>query len=394
MASLRKQNKRQTYYARIQWRDIFGRLKEKCIPLKTHLKSEALTRLSAVEKQENNIKEGLKFTFPWLNEDVVRTTIVRRTLQEAIDRYHLVKESNGILRSSIDRSKVGLKSLTNVIGKDIPVDSLNGDHIEEWATRWKNDHRPNTRACNRAKIVSFLNYCYKKKWINNKIEIDTINNTQTEKRLVNEETIKKIQKLPSSILDPHYLNAFYLYFTTGFRRAEPFDGELKKNYLVVTCETAKSKKSRKVKVSHQQKLIIIEMKDRYEEAVVKYKYKPRSVHDRYRRQFKKACRAVGVEGLKLHNLRNSYISLRIAVTGDIFAVSQEVGHASAKQTEEYALPPLLVADEFSSYKKLIEDRLRQDKMNKTFYEMLEDDFIVKSDLKEHGLKELHDPLPS
>ena len=33
-------------------------------------------------------------------------------------------------------------------------------------------------------------------------------------------------------------------------------------------------------------------------------------------------------------------------------------------------------------------------MNKTFYEMLEDDFIVKSDLKEHGLKELHDPLPS
>ena len=96
----------------------------------------------------------------------------------------------------------------------------------------------------------------------------------------------------------------------------------------------------------------------------------------------------------MHNLRNSYISLRIAVTGDIFAVSQEVGHASAKQTEEYALPPLLVADEFSSYKKLIEDRLRQDKMNKTFYEMLEDDFIVKSDLKEHGLKELHDPLPS
>ena len=105
-----------------------------------------------------------------------------------------------------------------------------------------------------------------------------------------------------------------------------------------------------------QRAIVIEMRNGYDEQIAKYGYKPRSIKMRYTKEFKKACRAIGVEDLHLHNLRNSYIVIRWAVTGDIKAVSEEVGHANIKQTMEYSkIPPEVIADDFPTYKKLIMD---------------------------------------
>ena len=61
-----------------------------------------------------------------------------------------------------------------------------------------------------------------------------------------------------------------------------------------------------------------------------------SIINRYGKEFKKACRAVGVKGKTLHNLRDTYAVRRWAITGDIKMVSDEIGHSSVVMTEKYA----------------------------------------------------------
>ena len=115
MATLRK--RQLSYYARIQWRDSNSVKKEKQIRLKTHLKSEALTRLHEVNKYEDDIKNGEDYTplFSWLRSNGGKTKIVRRTLQDAIDEYLIIKELRNQRKSTIDRSRVGLKSLSSLL---------------------------------------------------------------------------------------------------------------------------------------------------------------------------------------------------------------------------------------------------------------------------------------
>ena len=385
MATLRK--RRLKYYARIQWRDSSQSLKEKQIPLKTHLKSEALVRKAEVERYEDDIKNGEDYTveFAWLN-DGGKTKIKRRTVQEAIDEYHVVKDIRNQRKSTIERSKCGLKTLTNVVGKSRPVSTLNDDDIEDWG-KWCNSkgHSPNTQACNRAKIVAFLNHCYRKRWIRNEVYFPTIENTQKEIKYVNEFVFRDIMALDT--VAPHFKRAFFFYLSTGCRRSEPFSGEVLDNHLKIKCETAKSKTTRYVKLTPVMRATVLEMRARCDNQIAKYGYKQRSIEMRYGKEFKKACRAVGIEDLHLHNLRNSYIVIRWAVTGDIMAVSEEIGHANINQSMEYAkIPPMVIAEEFPIYKKIIVERLKHKESSNTFNKMLEGVNELKSGLKDTQLK--------
>ena len=127
MASIRK--RKRLYYARVTWREG-SQKKEKQIPLRTNLKSQALKRQTEVEKFEHIVKKGGDYSarFPWLKGGG-KTEIVRRTVQEAIDEYHVVKDIRNQRKSTIERSKVGLKTLTDVVGKTHPVGSLIDEDI-------------------------------------------------------------------------------------------------------------------------------------------------------------------------------------------------------------------------------------------------------------------------
>ena len=64
--------------------------------------------------------------------------------------------------------------------------------------------------------------------------------------------------------------------------------------------------------------------------------KPRHIINRYGKEFKKACRQLGIKGKTLHNLRDTYAVRRWAITGDIKMVADEIGHTSVVMTEKYA----------------------------------------------------------
>ena len=380
MATLRKL--RNSYYARIRWYENDYQ-QEESVPLRTHLKSEASVRLNEVERYEHIIKDGEDYSalFPWLKPEGGKTEIVRRTVQDAIDEHLTVKNIRNQRKSTIDRARVGLKSLTNVIGNSRPISSINDDDLEKWLMKCtEKGHSPNTMACNRAKIVDFLNHCYRKEWIKKEIYFPTIANTQKEIKCVNEDLFRDIQELES--VDTHFKRAFYFYISTGCRRAEPFNGEIIGNQLRVNRETSKSKSTRYVNLNPLQKEILIEMIERADFLKAKYGYKQRSIEMRYSKELKKACRELGVEDIHFHHLRNSYIIIRCAITGDIMAVSKEVGHASVTQTQRYAdIPAEVVMVWFPSWKKIIMERLKLKESSNTFNVMLND---VKQ--AENGLK--------
>ena len=229
MATLRK--RQLSYFARIQWRDSNSVKREKQIRLRTHLKSEALTRLHEVEKYEEDIKNGEDYTvlFRWLRNKGGKTKIVRRSLQQTIDEYHKFKEVSGIRSSTINRSEYSLRTLTDVVGCTMPVAKLKESHIIDWKEEWQYKHSPNTRQLNLNKIKAFLNYCYRKEYIK-------------------ESDLEKLFS-PNPEINPYFQRAFRFHVTTGCRLGEPFINELDGNWLVVKSENAKGKSKREVELT-------------------------------------------------------------------------------------------------------------------------------------------------
>ena len=378
MASLRKIGHK--YYARVRWYDDNDQQQEKTISLNTNLKSDALVSLKKVTKYEHIVKDGEDYSaiFRWEDDDNTETQIVRRTVQDAIDKYLTFKEFRNQRKSTIDRSRVGLKSLTNTLTKNRAVSTLNDDDIEKWFKKCtEKGHSPNTLACNRAKIVAFFNHCYRKEWIKKEIYFPSIENTQKEIKCVNEDLFKNIMELDS--VNEHFKRSFYFFISTGCRRAEPFKSEIIGNQLRITCDTSKSKTTRVVNLNPRQMEILIEMRERADFQRAKYGYKQRSIEMRYSKELKKACRELGVEDIHFHHLRNSYIIIRCAITGDIMAVSKEVGHANVQQTQRYAdIPAEVVMVWFPSWKKIIMERLKLKESSNTFNVMLNDVNTAKS----------------
>ena len=206
-----------------------------------------------------------------------------------------------------------------------------------------------------------------------------------------EELFRNIQELES--VDTHFKRAFYFYISTGCRRAEPFNGEIIGNQLRVNRETSKSKSTRYVNLNPNQKEILIEMIERADFLKAKYGYKQRSIEMRYSKELKKACRELGVEDIHFHHLRNSYIIIRCAITGDIMAVSKEVGHANVIQTQRYAdIPAEVVMEWFPSWKKIIMERLKLKESSNTFNVMLNDVKQVENGLEAHSVEAKEQPL--
>ena len=68
---------------------------------------------------------------------------------------------------------------------------------------------------------------------------------------------------------------------------------------------------------------------------------------------------------KFHNLRDTYATRRWAITGDILAVSKEIGHTSVKMTEKYTKFNLRrLMNDFPSIAPMIQMRLGKSTMDK------------------------------
>ena len=96
--------------------------------------------------------------------------------------------------------------------------------------------------------------------------------------------------------------------------------------LTIKSADAKAHRTRDVQLNPILKGIVTEMQDRFHMLMDEYGQKPRHIINRYGKEFKKACRQLGIKGKTLHNLRDTYAVRRWAITGDIKMVADEIGN--------------------------------------------------------------------
>ena len=130
MAKLK--SRRSKWYARVRiWANDIRKEKEIQIPLKTESRVTALERLSAVNKVESDIKNGILFTFPWMNDDT-QIKVSRFTVSDAIEEWMNRRKKMGIRPKTLEINSNGLKHFTDVIGNTCPLEAVTVKMIDSF----------------------------------------------------------------------------------------------------------------------------------------------------------------------------------------------------------------------------------------------------------------------
>ena len=127
MATLKP--RRGTWYARVLWYEE-QKKKEKQVPLRTKSKVTARERLAEVNKVEDDIKQGMEFSFPWLNDDG-RTKVIRFTLENAVNKWIARRKKIHRTKTIISNEK-SCEYFMEIIGKTYPLKSVTSSHIETY----------------------------------------------------------------------------------------------------------------------------------------------------------------------------------------------------------------------------------------------------------------------
>jgi integrase len=263
-----------------------------------------------------------------------KVKLIRRSISDTFEEYRVVQNINGVRASTLDRISYSMNTFTKVFGESFPVETVTESHIDEWKKYWHKEHSPNTVNIDLSKIKAFLNWCYKKGYMPRKLDYVMVVADPKPIAYLSEPNFNDIMQC--DIIDVHFRRSFLFYYMTGCRKSEPFNGILAGDYLIIEPSQAKSHTIREIYLNPMLKSILLEMRNRYDMLMTKYNQKARNIIMRYSKEFKKACRSVGIKGRTLHNLRDTYAVRRWAITGDIKLVSDEIGHASVVMTEKYA----------------------------------------------------------
>jgi len=361
MATLKK--RRNVWYARIRKWNGYKQV-EIQIPLKTDSKITARKRLSLINKVESDIKAGMCFSFPWMNESC-SLKLIQISISEAFKEFVSVKTSEGLRSSTIERYGYALESFYKVVTENTPIASINSTVIDDYKRYWFKKHDPTTININLSKISAFLNWCSEKKYIKNSIKITKIQDSSKSIEYLSDSEFKALMQ--STAVDDFYKRVFLFYRETGCRLSEPFTAELRGNWLIIQPENAKTHLKREIELSEPLVHIYQEMMawaklPRSNASAQTIVRKQKSLTDRISKMFKKACRYEGINNHKFHNLRDTFAVRLWAITGDIHYVSKVIGHTSVTMTEKYAnFNPKRLIDDFPSLASQINKRLNSAK---------------------------------
>jgi len=339
MASLTKRRNR--YYSRVSYYDEFNGQRFVEIPLRTTKKAEAEVRNKEVEDFTATIQQDKAYkhiAFGWLSGGG-RTKIVDRTIPEIFEEYISVKRIDGVRQSTIELNELAINSFMKRIGKNVAVSAVTESHINIWKEWSRRRHSPNTTNIYLAKLKTFFRFCYKKRYLKRELDIVMVKADVKPPMYLSDD---KLQMLFSAdFIDIHFRKAFAFYVATGCRLKEAFEGTISGNWLVVTPDVAKAHKTREIELSSEALAVLLEMRQRYDNRIGKsmhgsWSNSHKGIIDSYSKEFKKAAKELGFGEHKFHNLRDTFAVRRWIETGDIYAVSKEIGHSSVNMTQKYA----------------------------------------------------------
>ena len=329
MASLK--NRRGVWYARVQWWNESYR-KEKQISLKTESKVTARERLAEVNKVEDDIKEGMNFSFSWLSESTT-TKVQRYILNDAVEKWLSQRNAEGIRQSTIKRNRYSMKSFMFFVGTSAPLSKVSTSMIDSYRNYCiQKKTKPDGININLRAIKTFLRWCYRREFISKTPFVDMVLKPKELPLYIPDRIYDKLMQL--EWLNDQYKTAFCFYRDTGCRRSEPFLGELHGNWLLIGGDETKQRMDKELSLNHINLERLTKMKTVFEA----YKGTLESWIGNLSKTFLKAIREIDGKETKyhLHCLRHTFAVRRYLQTRDIYRVKQELGHASVVTTEIYA----------------------------------------------------------
>ena len=321
-----------SWYARVRYYEN-GNEREKQIPLRTKSKVTAHERIAEVNKVEDDIKQGMEFSFPWLS-DSTTTKVQRYTLLDAIERWLSQRSSEGIRQSTIRRNRYSLESLMSHIGTSIPLSKVSTSMIDSYRNYCiHKEMKPDGININLRAIKTFFNWCYRRELIEKNLFVDMVSKPKELPLYIPESLYEKLMQL--EWLDERFKTAFAFYYETGCRRSEPFLGELHGNWLLIGGDETKQRIDKELSLNTINLERLTSMRTYFNES---YGYKLDSWIGNLSKTFLKAMREVDGQDTKyhLHCLRHTFAVRRYLQTRDIYLVKNELGHESVTTTEKYA----------------------------------------------------------
>jgi len=349
-----KQKGSQNWTCEWQWRDKDGRKNRYCKSLGTAEKQEAWKRYEEINSKLDDLKEGIRFTWSW--ERKSETSRVKiNTVQDAFDKYIIYQETNGFKEGTILGTKDAYRRMviSKCVSPNLPVKALRGINLEMFKEYWTGKHAPNTINQTLNKFKAFLNYCVRKGWM---AKYQNVSSTLQAKP-ISYFTDNEFKALMDALETDELKRAILFYHQTGCRKSEPFIARRVGNTLIIP-KMKKSKVERRIVLSPVLAQIHDEMMARYNERKTFVK-SDKANWDWWYLGLKKACKQIGLDQKTIHDLRDTYIVRMWAITGDLYAVSKNIGHSNIMQTAEYAnYEPQELLEHFPTLEKFLKPRIK------------------------------------
>jgi site-specific recombinase XerD len=327
MATLR--NFRGKWYARSRWSNN-GNKSEKLIPLRTSSKVTARERMAEVNKVENDIKQGMDFTFPWLSS-AVRTKVKRFTLENAINQW-MSNRIGKLAEKTTALNQNGLDYFVKFVGKTQPLEMITTSQMERF-TDWLGIRglSKNTINIHLRTIKTMFKYYLMVDKLNKIPHIQQLSVPETEPIYITDNEFQSIMEL--DWLDDFYKRLFLFYREIGVRLNEPMMSVLAGDWIDIP-NTSKTKKGRNIELDKPLQSIFNELKDWLENGFGSTLMTP---DDHISKMFKKALRSIGADESKhFHSLRHTFAVRKLIQGTSIYDLKLLMGHSSVTTTEVYS----------------------------------------------------------
>jgi len=306
------------------------------IPLGTGDDKLARKRHFEVERKEADIKAGLKYDFPWQNEEGM-IKLIQLTIEDAADQYEKSRKAEGLSKSALAIFTDASNDLMRMLGKNYPVAEIGIKDIDRYKSTRKEKYSKHTINIRLRNFHTFFTYLYERGEIEQIPRIKTIRIPKSDPLYLNNDQFEAVCDQVNSFLG----RVFWFYRETGCRLREPIEGHISGDFLVINSETSKSRKSRQIFLTPELKSILMELrtKSHSKNLVITNKKCPiRKTHEAqyYSKRFTKAIEDAKLSGFIFHNLRDTCAVRKYLMTRDIYAVKTLLGHSSVVMTEKYA----------------------------------------------------------
>jgi integrase len=264
-----------------------------------------------------------------LNSDVF-TGMVVADWQQMIDEYREAKKVQGVTEGTLYDIALSLRNFERLVGK-CNSKQITQHVMDKFVLERGTEIKRPTLNKDIRNLKTFINWCLKKRYVINRIELKELKVEEKPVRSLNDVEIKKLLKAMEA--HPTMKISVLLALATGLRRGDIdslkiSDIDFETNSIATTSrKTKKSMASRPVSAEIMAELSkYVCSLDIGQEKLFRMKFS--------HKKWQKICKNAGLADLKFHDLRKTFCSL-LAQNGVSTAVTQRLlEHSSANLTNK------------------------------------------------------------